>query len=459
MRPKTTTNLVLVTLAVLWLAAVVHSMRYRDLAWLQVLFVDIAWLQALLLIVGGYGAAMVLAGALSRVPRPRRAAARPFVSVLVPAKNEDAVIEGTLRTLCAQDYAGGGVPTFEVVVIDDRSTDRTPAILEALSRELPFKVVRTRDGSFGKAAALNVGMTRARGQVIAVFDADARVAPDFLDRMVAYLDGERVGGVQSQRLLYNARQNLLTRIQDDEYRIFGHGLQRARRTLGGLVAFCGNGLLLTRAALDDVGGWNEEALTEDVDLSVRFALAGWEIRYCEEAVVWEEAVPRAADLLRQRARWFEGALRCLGEQLPAVLFGRAPIFKRVDTVFFLGGALAVTLGLLGTYLYALIDLLGWVVLYLPLPSRVTTWASAALTAAFLLGLILQTRGRVWEAAGILMRSVVFSLHRVVVVPLAIHRYARSAITGETSWEKTAHGASAPTRAWSGEMSPRGEDEA
>ncbi|MDR7588143.1 MAG: glycosyltransferase family 2 protein, partial [Armatimonadota bacterium] len=421
-------------------------LRYRDLAWLRVVFVDVTWLQGLVLAVGGFGALMVLVGALS--PRPRRPAPPdrlPFVSIVVPAKNEEAVIEGTVRSLCALDYAEGGRRRFEVIVVDDQSTDRTGVLLDRLAAELPVRVVRTPPGSVGKAAALNFGIARARGEVVAVFDADARVRPDFLRTMVALLDDPRVGGVQAQRQLYNAGQNLLTRVQDDEYRLFYHPLQRARRWLGGMVSFSGNGLLVRRDVLDEVGGWREEALTEDIDLTIRLHLAGWEIRYCEEAVVWEEAPPHLRDLLRQRVRWFEGALRCLGEHLPAILFGRMSLFKKLDMVVFLSGGLLVTLSLLTSYLYAALDAAGAVVLYLQLPRPLTTAASAALTVAVLTALGLQLQGRVWALMPVVVRSGIFSLHRLLVVPLAVHRFVRSAVTGHTTWEKTAHGLSLPRR--------------
>lgn len=446
MRPRASSHLVLATLAMLWTAAVAHSLHPRELPWVQVLFVDISWLQALLMIVGALGALMVLAGTLTRASRPAGPLfPRPFVGVIVPAKDEEAVIEATVRRLCALDYPDAGRAHFEVIVVDDRSTDRTGEILDRLASELPIKVVQTPPGSMGKAAALNLGITRTRAEIIAVFDADARVAPDFLQRMVPHLAGSNVGGVQSQRRLYNARQNLLTRIQDDEYRLFYHPLQRARRALGGMVSFSGNGLLLRREALDDVGGWNEEALTEDIDLSVRFHLAGWEIRYCEEAVVWEEAVPRLAHLMRQRVRWFEGATRCLGDHLPAILFGGVSLFKRIDMLIFLSGGLIVTLCLLTTYLYAIIDLTGAVVLYLQLPRLLTTWGSGVLTACVLLAMLVELRGRTREVGLVLIRSGIFSLHRLLVVPLAMHRYLRSAITGQTTWEKTAHGLSPSPR--------------
>jgi 1,2-diacylglycerol 3-beta-glucosyltransferase len=302
-------------------------------------------------------------------------------------------------------------------------------------------VVRTPAGSVGKAAALNRGIARARGELIAVLDADARVRSDFLSHMTASLTGPAVGGVQCQRRLYNGSQNVLTRVQDDEYRFFHHPMQRARRALGGLVAFSGNGMLLRREALEDVGGWNEDALTEDIDLTVRFHLGAWDIHYCDEVVVWEEAVPHLAGLIRQRRRWFEAAIRCLGAYLPAILFSRMQLFRRLDMLFFLGGGLLITLGLLTSYFYALVNVAGADVLVVKLPRSIAVWSSALLTAGLLVAVLAQTRGRAGTAVVTLVRSGAFALHQLIVVPLAIHRYVQSAITGRTIWEKTAHGAS------------------
>ena len=451
-------HLVLALLGMLWLLAIAASARYRDITWLQYLFVDIKWIQTVILVTGGYGAFLVLVGSLARArpnasPPPRRL----MVSIVVPAKNEEAVIEATVRSLCAIDYLEHGERCYEVIVVDDRSTDRTPGILERLAGEFPLTIVSTPEGSVGKAAALNLGIARARADIIAVFDADARVAPDFLERTVPSLLERGVGGVQSRRMLYNASENALTRIQDYEYRVFQRNLQRARRALGGMVCFSGNGLLLRREALDDVGGWNEDALTEDIDLSVRFTLAGWEIRYCDDVVVWEEAVADFRALIRQRTRWFEGAIRCLGDHLPGILLGRGPLFKRADMLFFLGGTLVVTLALLTSYLYAAIDVAGAVVLYLQLPRRLTTIASAAVTSFVIIGALGEHRGRTLPALLTLARLAVFSLHRLVVLPIAVYRYVRSAITGEISWEKTAHGSSSHARAGAVGAGPRRKD--
>jgi 1,2-diacylglycerol 3-beta-glucosyltransferase len=444
MRPRLTSQLVLAALAVVWVAGVIHSLHHHALPWFPVQFVDVAWLQALLLALGAFGTVLVLVGVFAPVLHPPALpSSLPFISILVSAKNEEAVIARTVRNLAALEYEEDGHRRFELIVIDDQSTDRTPQILADLVREESLHIVRTPTGSIGKAAALNLGMAHARGELLAVLDADARVRADFLTRMAAHLLGPSIGGVQCQRRLYNGGQNVWTRLQDDEYRLVHHPMQRARQALGGIVSFSGNGLLLRRAALDDVGGWNEEALTEDIDLTVRFHLAGWGIRYGEDVVVWEEGVPTVADLIRQRRRWFEGALRCLGDHLPAMLFSPMTLFLRIDMLVFLSGALLFTLGLLTSYFYAVVNVADADVLVVQMPRSIAVWSSGFLTAGLLLAVLTQTRGRVGEAGAIILRSVIFSLHRFIVIPLAIYRYVCSAVTGHTTWEKTAHGAAIP----------------
>ncbi|MGH2398771.1 MAG: glycosyltransferase, partial [bacterium] len=162
-------HLVLALLGIIWLLAIAASARYTDLTWLQYLFVDIKWIQTVVLITGGYGAFLILVGSLARtretVPALR---ARPRVSIVVPAKNEEAVIEATVRSLCAIDYREDGERCYEVIVVDDCSTDGTQAILERLAAQFPLTVVSTPEGSVGKAAALNLGIARARADIIAV---------------------------------------------------------------------------------------------------------------------------------------------------------------------------------------------------------------------------------------------------------------------------------------------------
>jgi 1,2-diacylglycerol 3-beta-glucosyltransferase len=427
-------HLVLGTLALGWIALVVQSITYRDALWFRYYVVNLIWLQYLFLVLAVFGGAILLVGVLTRRVRPGRWATPPFVSVIIPAKDEVRVIEGAVRTACAQTYEG----PFEVIVIDDRSTDGTAELLERLRAELPVRVVQTPPGTIGKAAALEIGVAQSRGDLIAVFDADARLGPTVLAQMVPYLADPQVAAVQGRRLVHNGSRNGLTRVQDDEYRVFQTLLQRARQAVGAFVCLAGNGLIVKRAALEALGGWTEDALTEDIDLTVRLYLAGWEVRYCYEAEIWEEGVVGLRDLIRQRERWFEGALQCLGDYLPAIVFSRVPLLRRLDMIFFLSGSLLSVLAALTGYLYAMIGLAHEAVVFVQLPRQVMGTASAVLTAGLLLAITAEVGCRPWRLAGVMARWTVFSFHTLVIVPMAIRHYIYAAFTGARDWRKTTH---------------------
>ncbi|MBM3469506.1 MAG: glycosyltransferase family 2 protein [Armatimonadetes bacterium] len=434
MRPATVRHLVLASLAAGWIALVAASITYRDALWFRYYVVDLVWLQYLFLVLAIFGGAVLLLGVATRRPSPGRWPVAPMVSIIIPAKNEVCVIEGSVRSACAQSYDG----EIEVIVVDDHSTDGTLELLEGLQTELPVKVVQTVPGSIGKAAALQVGIAQSRGALLAVFDSDARLGPDVVAQMVPHLADPGTGAVQGRRLVHNPGRNWLTRVQADEYRVFQTLLQRARQAVGAFVCLAGNGLIVKREALEDVGGWNEEALTEDIDLSVRLALRGWEIRYCYEAQVWEEGVVALRDLIRQRERWFEGALLCLGDYLPQILFGRVPLLRRVDMLFFLSGALLSALAVLTGYIYAMIGLAYEAVVYLQLPRAVMAAASGLLTVGMLAAITAEVGFSPWRLAGVLVRWTLFSFHTMVIVPLAIRRYIYGALTGARDWRKTSH---------------------
>jgi 1,2-diacylglycerol 3-beta-glucosyltransferase len=425
----------LAALALIWSGLVVQSITYRDALWFRYYVVDLVWLQSLFLLLSVVGSAILLLGVLSRRPRPGRWTAWPSVSIIIPAKDEVRVVEGAVRAACAQEYEGA----FEVVIVDDWSTDGTSELLQRLQADLAFRIVRTPPGTIGKAAALEAGVGSSRGDLIAVFDADARPGVQVLAQMVPHLADDRVGAAQGRRLVHNADRNWLTLAQCDEYGVFQTLLQRARQAVGAFVCLAGNGLIVKRAALEHVGGWNDEALTEDIDLTVRLHLAGWEIRYVYEAQIWEEGVVALRDLIRQRERWFEGALLCLGDYLPAILSSRrVPVLRRLDMLFFLSGALASALAALTAYLYALIGVVQANVVYLQLPRDVMLAASAAITASLLLAMTAEIGLRPRRLAAVLARWTIFSFHTLAIVPMAIRRYVYTAVTGHKDWRKTAH---------------------
>jgi 1,2-diacylglycerol 3-beta-glucosyltransferase len=267
------------------------------------------------------------------------ATGRPWVSIVVPARNEAEVIGGAVADLGRQAYADANGPRFDVVVVDDGSTDGTGA--QARASAAPFanraQVIR-RDpnrGAATKAAVLAFAHPYLRGDVIATVDADARLAPDFLERVMrAWQRDPTASAVQAQRRAMNAAR-WLPAAQDDE-QLMDMASQCGRRAIGGNAELRGNGMFVTRSALEAVGGWDERALTEDLDLSTRLVAAGEHVGLAPEAEVREEALERLGPLWRQRLRWAEGSLRRLVERGPELAAdGGAPATRRLDFDIFL----------------------------------------------------------------------------------------------------------------------------
>lgn len=230
---------------------------------------------------------------------------KPFVTIMIPAHNEEYVIANTVENVLAIDY-----PNFEIIVIDDRSSDNTASVIRELENKYEKVVafVRDKDAFPGKSAVLNDTMALAKGDAILVFDADATVEPDFLNKLMPKLEPADVGAVQARKIIRNKDYNFLTRCQNNEYTLDTH-FQEGRDAVKGAVELRGNGELIKRAALEDIGGWNNYTITDDLDMSTRLHIKGWDIRFCPEALVYEEGIVYILPLFRQRRRWLEGTIR------------------------------------------------------------------------------------------------------------------------------------------------------
>jgi 1,2-diacylglycerol 3-beta-glucosyltransferase len=269
------------------------------------------------------------------------ATGRPQVSIVVPARNEAEVIGGAVADLGRQAYADANGPRFEVVVVDDGSTDGTGARARASAAPFANRVhVIRRDPDGGpatKAAVLEFARPYLRGEVIATIDADARLAPDFLERVMrAWQRDPTAAAIQAQRRALNAASGWLPAAQDDE-QLMDMANQCGRWANGGTAELRGNGMFVKRSALEAVGGWDEWALTEDLDLSTRLVAAGEHVCLAPEAEVREEALERLGPLWRQRLRWAEGSLRRIMERGPRLVAdGGPPVSRRLDVDIFLG---------------------------------------------------------------------------------------------------------------------------
>jgi cellulose synthase/poly-beta-1,6-N-acetylglucosamine synthase-like glycosyltransferase/peptidoglycan/xylan/chitin deacetylase (PgdA/CDA1 family) len=242
----------------------------------------------------------------------RRPAAAPFtppVSIVVPAFNEAVGIEQALRSLAASDY-----PSFEVIVVDDGSSDGTADVVERL--QLP-NVLVLRQANAGKSAALNRGLAAARHDLVVMVDADTIFEPETLARVVEPLADPGVGAVSGNTKVGN-RRRLLGRWQHIEY-VMGFNLDRrlydvleCMPTVPGAVG------AFRRHALDDIGGISAATLAEDTDTTLAIGRAGWRVVYAEEARAWTEAPSSLRQLWRQRFRWCYGTMQAVWKHRAAL---------------------------------------------------------------------------------------------------------------------------------------------
>jgi 1,2-diacylglycerol 3-beta-glucosyltransferase len=243
------------------------------------------------------------------------------------------VIGSLVEDLCSLDYPAD---RYDLWVIDDNSSDRTPLVLERLAAEHPqLKIIRRPANAVGgKSGALNEVWTQAKGDIIAVFDADAQVPQDLLRRVLPLFDRTQVGAVQVRKAIANSATNLWTRGQAAEMAVDSY-FQQQRIALGGIGELRGNGQFVRRTALESFGGWNEQTITDDLDLTLRLHLDQWDIDFLLLPAVGEEGVTTALGLWHQRNRWAEGGYQRYLDYWRLIAKNRMGTAKTFDLCMFL----------------------------------------------------------------------------------------------------------------------------
>ncbi|MGQ9515716.1 MAG: glycosyltransferase [Anaerolineae bacterium] len=283
----------------------------------------------------------------------------PTVTVQIPLYNEMYVAERVLRAVTHLRYPR---QNLHIQVLDD-STDETRHLLEravARYREagLDIDLIRRPDRRGFKAGALQYALPSAKGELIAIFDADFVPPADFLLRTVPYFFSDpRLGCVQTRWSHLNADYSSLTRAQ--AIGLDGHFVvEQAGRQRGGLfMAFNGTAGIWRRSCIVESGGWQADTLCEDLDLSYRAQIAGWHFLYLLEIAAPAEIPPQMAAFKRQQARWAHGSVQCLMKLWRPVLASRKPLPARLLGLVHLGAYLAHPMSLL--LLWCLLPLLVW----------------------------------------------------------------------------------------------------
>ena len=235
----------------------------------------------------------------------------PFVSVIVPAYNEELVVCKTIKSLLASDYS-----KYEIIVVDDGSQDNTGSVVqENFGKDERVKLFRVSNA--GKAAALNTGLTHARGEIIVALDADTLFASQTIGALAHRFYDPTIGAIAGNAKVGN-RMNIVTRWQALEYITSQNMDRRAFASLNCITVVPGAVGAWRRDLLEQAGGFASDTLAEDQDLTLQIRRLGYKIGYEESAIAWTEAPDRLKTLARQRFRWAYGTLQCMWKHLDAL---------------------------------------------------------------------------------------------------------------------------------------------
>lgn len=232
----------------------------------------------------------------------------PMVSIIVPVYNEGISIKASLRALLKLDY-----PNYEIIVVDDGSSDQTYRRALDVSRQAQPKIRVLTQSNGGKADALNHGVSAAAGELVVCVDGDSLVHPRSLKCAVLHFRDPRIGAVSGCVRVLN-RSTLLARLQALEY-IAGNALPKRAQNLAGVVTVVPGPLgIFRKSAIAEVGGYDLDTYAEDFDISLKILAAGWHISYEPQALVSTEVPESINDLVKQRYRWTRGWVQVIAKR-------------------------------------------------------------------------------------------------------------------------------------------------
>src|SRR5438309_7615165 len=260
----------------------------------------------------------------------------PVITVQLPLYNEMYVADRLIDAVCPLEYRRD---RLEIHVLDD-SSDETRSIAQLAVRRfeaqgIDIKYYHRADRRGCKAGALEAGLMAARGEFIAIFDADFIPTPDFLMRLMPHFADSKIGMVQARWGHINQDYSLLTKIQSillDGHFVLEHG---GRSRSGRFFNFNGTAGVWRRLAIDDAGGWQHDTLTEDLDLSYRAQLRGWKFVFVSDLIAPAEVPVEMNAFKSQQHRWAKGSIQTSCKLLPRILRAKLPLGVKAEAFFHL----------------------------------------------------------------------------------------------------------------------------
>ncbi len=228
----------------------------------------------------------------------------PKISLIIPTKEEEIVIRRCLDAIVHLDYPKDKI---EVIVVDANSKDLTGKICSEFKEKHPgiIKFINERF-SKGKPAALNLAIPLTSGEIVGTFDADSVPEKQTLQKIAAYFTDTKIMAVQGRTIALNEKRNILTRVTSMEEKAWYQALLYGREKLKLFVPLTGSCQFVRRTVLEELGGWDETSLTEDVELALRLVEKNYQIKYAPDIYSGQETPNGLGDLVRQRVRWYRG---------------------------------------------------------------------------------------------------------------------------------------------------------
>lgn len=286
----------------------------------------------------------------------------PMVTIMVPAHNEGIVIGQTVESLLALDYPHD---RYEIIVINDNSSDNSAELLEAIRRRNPQRnlIIINTDavtGGKGKSNALNIGFARSRGELIAIYDADNTPERTALKYLVAeIMMDSTLGAVIGKFRTRNRDASLLTRFINIETLSFQWMAQAGRWKLFKLCTIPGTNFIMRRSIVESIGGWDVKAIAEDTEISFRIYMMGYRIKFQPKSVTWEQEPQTVKVWFKQRTRWAKGNIYVIVKNLP-LLFDRKAAKIRFDILYYVSIYFLLLISLLTSDTLLILHAMGYV---------------------------------------------------------------------------------------------------
>lgn len=229
----------------------------------------------------------------------------PFFSIIVAVKNEERVITRLLNSLSELSYP---IEKREIIIVEDGSIDKTNGLCTDFAKRNINVRILSKSISNGKPSALNLGLKYAKGEIIAIFDADNVPAHDALFAAVKYFEDPKVAAVQGRTASINPKENMLTQFISYEEAVWCEAYLRGKDVLNLFVHLKGSCQFIRRAILAQLKGFDEAFLSEDMEISARIVERNYRIRYASDVVALQESPSTLRTLFKQRTRWFRGTM-------------------------------------------------------------------------------------------------------------------------------------------------------